>query len=160
MRKSEQVQCLIDEMRSKIKPQSRARTWVFAPALAHDRTKAIQMGLIVGYFAEHVRLQNGLRRKNFAIPSPVVEDRKEPVMLSCNLCERSSLSKRHGKRFIDDNIFPCAQSSGGKRKMALIRAGDHDEIDVRVCGHFRSGADNDSRVFGLQDLAFARSHNA
>src|ERR1700721_358427 len=128
MRKSEQLQCLIDQMRPKIKPQSRARTGIFAPTLADIRPKTVDVRLVVRYVAEHTCLQDCLGCKDLAIPSPVMEDGKNPVVLRCDLRERTSFGKGHGKGFIDDDIFSSAQGSGCERKMAFIGTGDHHEI--------------------------------
>jgi hypothetical protein len=153
--KPKEMQRLINQMRSKIEPQSRARTGIFAPALTHDRPKTVDVRLVVRYLTEHACLYNRLCGKNLTVPSPIMKDRQNPIVFLCNLCERTSFRKSRGKGFIDDDIFPCAQSGGGERKMALIGAGDHDQIDIRMGRHFPGGTDEDAGILCFHDLSFA-----
>ena len=53
IRKSKETLCLIDEMRSKVERQSCAWTGILATTLTHERSKTIDVRLIVRYFAEH-----------------------------------------------------------------------------------------------------------
>ena len=62
-------------------------------------------------------------------------------MFRCDLSKRTSLGKGHGEGFIDNHILASAQGCGGERKMAFIRGGDHDQIDVWMGRHFRSETD-------------------
>ena len=119
-------------MRPKIEPQSRARTWILAPAPAHCRPKTVDVRLVMRNLAENACLQDCLGGKNLAFPAPIMEDGKYPLVLPSDLREAPRFSEGHGERFIDDNILPCAQCGGRERKMALIRAGDHDQIADRI----------------------------
>ena len=87
-----------------------------------------------------------------------MKDGQNPVVLLSNLSERMRFRKSHGKGFIDDDIFSRAQSGGGERKMALIGAGDHDQIDMRMGRHFLGGTDEDAGIRCLHDLPFAGSY--
>jgi hypothetical protein len=84
-----------------------------------------------------------------------MKDGQNPVVLLCNLRERTSFRKSHGKGLIDDDILPCAQSGGSERKMALIGTGDHDQIDIRMGRHFPGGTDEDAGILGLHYLSLA-----
>src|ERR1700722_4569751 len=136
LRKSKEKQSLIDQMRPKIEPQSRARTWIFSPAPANSWPKTIDVRLVMRNFTKNTCLQDCARGKNLAFPAPIMEDGKNPPLLPSDLREAPRFCEGHGERFIDDNILPCAQCGGCERKMALIRASDHDQIDIRMCRHF------------------------
>src|SRR5438045_3047294 len=141
-------------MRPEIEPQSRTRTGIFAPTLPHNRPKTVDVRLVVRYFAQGARLQDCLGGKDFAIPSPVVEDGNDPIVFRRNSRERTSFGKVYRERLIYHDVFPSAQCGGGKREMAFIGSGDHHEIDIGMCRHFGRGADKDAGKLRLHDLSF------
>src|SRR5947207_11727664 len=143
--KAEHVQRLVDQMRSEVKPQSRSGPRIFAPALTHEWPVTIQVGLVMGYLAQHARPQNCLCSLDLAFPSPIVKDRQEPIVLSCDLHERASLGKRHGERFVDDDVLAGTKSGCRKREMTVVGGSNNHEIDVRMRRHFFRPTDNDLR---------------
>src|ERR1700721_2576485 len=98
LRKSKQKQSLIDQMRPKIEPQSRARTRIFTPAPAHSRPKTVDVRLVMRNFAENACFQDCPCGKNLAFPAPIMEDGKNPLVLPSDLRETPRFRQGHGER--------------------------------------------------------------
>src|ERR1700736_1078808 len=102
-------------MRAEIEPQAGTGACLLSPALAYDRAKAIDMRLELRYLAEHTGFENSLRCEGSTLPSAVVKDREQSLLLLGDLTHAAGLRKGHGKRLVDNDMLACAKRRGSKR---------------------------------------------
>ena len=73
---AKQLQCLIDEMRSKVEPDSAAGPGSFAPAAAHFGTEPVDMRFEVRNLADQVVGERTPYAQKIAVPASVVKHRE------------------------------------------------------------------------------------
>jgi len=75
-RPSEQDQSLIDQMRSQIIPDARARTVALAPSVAHLGPPTIETALEAHHRPQPILGDQGLQGQEVSVPATIVEDRQ------------------------------------------------------------------------------------
>jgi hypothetical protein len=132
VRKTEEMQGQIDEMRAQVKPEASARTGIFAPALTDERAKTVHMSLEVDDFAEDPGGEDVLRGKNVALPATILKDGEQTIFLASYPDKLTRFGKVEGERLVDDDVLTCAQRGGSEREVTVVWSCDDDKIEVWV----------------------------
>ncbi len=88
-----------------------------------------------------------------------MEDGEQSPLLLGELNERAGLCKGDREGLVDDDMLACAEGGGGKREVAIVRAGDHHEVHIGVSGDVRGGTDGDAGQSGSNSIRPARSYD-
>ena len=134
LRQAEQAQRLVDHMRAQVEPQARTRPGPLAPAVARHRRKAVEAGNALAHIAQRAAPQGRLCAEKVTIPAPVVEHGQQAPADLRQLHQVACLVHRDGEGLVDHHMLAGQQRGAGERVMAVVGAGDDDEVDRRVGG--------------------------
>jgi hypothetical protein len=101
------------------------------------------VGFEVNHFAEAPGLKDGLRGEDVALPSAILEDREKPILLVGDANEFAGFGEIESEGLIDDDVLAGAKGGSREREVAVVRGGDDDEVEVRVCRRLFCGVDPD-----------------
>jgi len=96
-------------------------------------------------FSKAARFEDGFGGEDVALPAAILKDREEPVVLARDADELPRLGEVKGEGLIYDDVFACAQRGSGEREVAVVRAGDDDQVHIGVRRRFNGWADGDTR---------------
>ncbi len=73
--------------------------------------------------------------KEIPVPTTVVEDAEQPLLLFGQLDQRLRLGQIQSKGLVDHHMFACLQRLAGEGGMGVVGGGDHHQIDGLIAQH-------------------------
>src|SRR3989449_3235448 len=130
LRRSEQYQCLVEQVSAEVEPDAGAGQRLFTPCARPELgTETIKMGFERRDAAEDTFRQECLQRDEVTHVPAVVVDRQDPVLRGPELDKLVGL--HHGGRewFVDHDVTSGQETLLRDRMMRCVGCGDDDQID-------------------------------
>jgi hypothetical protein len=147
-RRTEEQQCLVDEMAAKIEEDSPARRRIalFAPSRLRLRAPSLEARLEAQRLAERARLEETAHRHEVAVPAAVLVDREHPAEPIGFGDEPSRIGGGRRQRLVDDHRQPRGERRHRQRHVRAIRRRDDDELQIRRAREQRLDVLDEERV--------------
>jgi hypothetical protein len=130
LRRAEQHERLVDQMRAEVEQQTAAARRVFAPALTHERTEAVEMRFEVRDAAKLAAFHEVANGEEVAVPAAVVERREEAALLCGEIGERAGFGGGERDRLVDHHVLAGFQRASREVEVRVVGRGDDDAFDV------------------------------
>ncbi len=131
-RRAEQHECLVDQVRPEIVEQAAAPFGFLAPARAHERAKAVEMGFVIGDASERAAREQGFYGQEVAIPAAVVERCEQQAAGGRQCRELARLGGAQGHGLVDDDMLAGLERAARVVEMGVVGRRDHDERHLPV----------------------------
>src|ERR1700738_4187844 len=122
-RQTEEKQCLIDNVRTQVKPDAATRSGALTPAFAHLRAVTIDMRFKVHHPADRTCLDSPPYTQEVAIPAPVVEYGQQPPVVVRGRAKSTGIGQARGEGLLNNHILAGLQCSLGPPRMAVVGRG-------------------------------------
>lgn len=129
--RTEELQCVVDEMRADVEENAGARCRLFAPS-AGPELRAV--AVVVAFEADNATQSAGrnelLNGGKIAVEAAVLVDGDDPVLLFCETNKRDGFFERGGERLVDKNVASGSEALLRERVMRIVRSGNSDEANL------------------------------
>ncbi|MNI44796.1 hypothetical protein D3C73_991910 [compost metagenome] len=160
LRTAEQHQHLVQQVRPQVVPQAAARPILLAPALAHLRAVAVEMGVALGDVTERAVGKQCLQGQEVRIEAPVLEHGGDAS--GAARCSQYLLGfvHVHRERFVHQHMLAGGQRGDGQRRVLFVRGGDDHRIHRGVIEDLLRGSAYVDVTEGAQQRIALRTDDA
>ena len=109
----EQNQHLVQQVRPKVIPEPGSGSWLFAPAIAHQRTEAVDVRFNKMDRPQSVISDQLAQCLKLCIPAPVVEHGKDALFFFRQCCQAAGFFGGDGERLVDHHVLAGVQRGSG-----------------------------------------------
>ena len=127
---TKELQALIQQVRTQIKPEPGPRQCLLAPAFPYHGTITIDMGVKLLDLAQLATGNHLAQGEEVGIPAAVVKYRQQPIPAARQLGQLQGLGASQGKGLVHHHMLACQQGGLGQRIVTIIGGGDHDQLQI------------------------------
>ncbi|MNV65787.1 hypothetical protein D3C71_1585050 [compost metagenome] len=125
-RQAKQIHRLVQKMRGQIVPDTTSRTGLFAPAITHLRTEAVEMRFEIRHLTQRSFANQRFKRQEITVPATIMENRQQSPKAFCQCVQLACLRQRDRERFIHHHVLARFQRGFRQREVRVIGGGNDD----------------------------------